>query len=120
MRILKSIPLIVRKRLDFIITAIALFILFSPQPWWDAMFGDFRFDHLAFAVITILLILVAAADFIERKGRFVMWLRENIWLGLFALALLLAVSTRANLHTRKYAASSGLYPPERWSPPFTR
>ena len=85
-----------RARLDIVIAAIILFLLLSPQEvLWAAGIGMFgRFYHAVFGVVVILLALVVAANLVERKR--IILRRENVWLGIYLVALILAVVTSVN------------------------
>ena len=86
----------IKAYLDFVLIGLLCLILFLPQETWDKMFGVFRFDHLLFAGITVLLILVCAANLAEGKRVFTKWVRENIWVTLFIAALLISVLFSTN------------------------
>ncbi len=91
-----GVLILVKKRLDFILSAILLFILLSPQVLWDKKIGKFRFDHLFFAVIALLFVLMCFINWAEGKRNLPKWFRENIWLTLYAVALFFSVAVSTN------------------------
>lgn len=90
------IPVLIKNRLDYILAAILLFILLSPTDVWDMEYGHFDFYYIVFPVLVLLLTLVCAADFMEKRRGLLAWLRENPWLAAFAASLLVAVLASTN------------------------
>lgn len=86
----------IRNKLDYILSVILLFILLSPTAVWDMEYGGLSFYFVVFPVLVVLLAVVCAADYIEKRPGFCAWIRENPWLVAFAAALLVAVVASVN------------------------
>lgn len=98
MKIITQIPIMVKKHLDYILAVILLFILLTPTDVWDKTYGQLDFYYVVFPIITVLLVLVCVANWIEKKRSFLSWLRGNIWFVVFAVSLLAAVLFSTNRH----------------------
>ena len=86
----------IRNRLDYILSAILLFILLTPTNVWDMEYGGLSFYFLVFPVLVLLLVVVCMADYMEKRPGFCAWIRKNPWLIAFAASLLVAVVASVN------------------------
>jgi len=100
---MKNLLVFPKRRIDWILGFVLLFLLITPQKIWDyAVLGFSRFDFLVLPIIAVVVLWFFLGNLVEQKRIFASRFTDNIWILLFAIALIfsviMSVNTPLSLH----------------------